>query len=73
MSPLALGMLMELIALFVRCSPLPRATEHVQALYSQYEGLIESILDLEESLKRVSSSLPSLRLPTHVSPSPSRV
>ena len=48
-------------------SPLPRATEHVQALYAQYEGLIESILDLEESIKRV-RLLPRLLWPPAHSP-----
>ena len=31
-----------------------RAKEHVELLYSQYEGLMESIADLEEELEQVS-------------------
>lgn len=30
-----------------------RAREHVELLYSQYEGLTESIADLEEELAKV--------------------
>lgn len=34
---------------------MPRANEHVHALHQQYEGLQDTIAELEETLKRVSS------------------
>lgn len=38
-------------------SPMPRAQEHVQALHDQYEGLMDTLHELEGQLKRVSPSL----------------
>lgn len=35
------------------CSEMPRASEHVALLHSQYEGLMDAIYDLEESLQKV--------------------
>lgn len=32
-----------------------RANEHVNLLYSQYEGLVDAIADLEEALEAVSA------------------
>lgn len=43
---------------------MPRATEHVFALHSQWVGVVDSISDLEESLRRV-------RPPSSPSPSSS--
>ncbi len=37
-------------------SEMKRAKEHVELLYSQYEGLMESIADLEEEIEQVSRS-----------------
>lgn len=36
---------------------MPRATERVGALSDQYEGLVHALAELDESLKRVSSSI----------------
>lgn len=38
---------------------MPRAQEHVQALHDQYEGLMDTLHELEGQLKRVSPLGPS--------------
>lgn len=45
-------------------SPMPRATEHVDALMLQFEGLQSSIAELEEELKQVKVDL-SIFPPMH--------